>query len=121
MLTLAPVAPTTGWRTSLRLPRDHYVRLDGNDYSVHPGVIGRRVEVVADLDAVQVFCDGRFVADHTRSWARHQTFTDPAHAAAAKAMRRDKLEVVRPSAEPEVEIRRLADYDVLLGTDGGAA
>jgi hypothetical protein len=25
------------------------VRLDSNDYSVHPGVIGRRIEVTADL------------------------------------------------------------------------
>ena len=25
-----------GWRKSMRLPRDHYVRLDSNDYSVHP-------------------------------------------------------------------------------------
>ncbi len=45
MLPLPPVAPATGWRSSLRLPRDHYVRLDCNDYSVHPAVIGRRVEV----------------------------------------------------------------------------
>ena len=36
MLALPPVAPATGWRASLRLPRDHYVRLDSNDYSVHP-------------------------------------------------------------------------------------
>jgi transposase len=36
MLPLPPVAPVTGWANSLRLPRDHYVRLDGNDYSVHP-------------------------------------------------------------------------------------
>ena len=43
MLALPPVAPQTGWRSSLRLPRDHYVRLDSNDYSVHPAVIGRRV------------------------------------------------------------------------------
>ncbi len=49
MLTLPPVAPATGWQTSTRLARDHYVRLDGNDYSVHPAVIGRRIEVVADL------------------------------------------------------------------------
>ncbi len=42
MLSLPPVAPATGWRSSTRLARDHYVRLDGNDYSVHPGVIGRR-------------------------------------------------------------------------------
>ncbi len=30
MLPLPPVAPVTGWRTSSRLPRDHYVRLDGD-------------------------------------------------------------------------------------------
>ena len=58
MLPLPPVAPATGWRTSTRLARDHYVRLDSNDYSVHPGVIGRRIEVVADLDRVKVFCEG---------------------------------------------------------------
>ena len=29
-----------------------------------PGVIGRRIEVVADLDRVKVFCEGRVVADH---------------------------------------------------------
>ena len=46
MLPLPPVPPATGWRISTRLPRDFYVRLDGNDYSVHPSVIGRRVEVV---------------------------------------------------------------------------
>ena len=45
MLPLPPVPPATGWRLSGRLPRDYYVRLDGNDYSVHPSVIGRRIEV----------------------------------------------------------------------------
>ena len=56
MLALPPVAPVTGWRTSTRLARDHYVRLDGNDYSVHPTVIGRRIEVVADLARVRAHC-----------------------------------------------------------------
>ena len=42
MLALPPVPPTTGWRQLLRLPRDLYVRLDGNDYSVDPAAIGRR-------------------------------------------------------------------------------
>ena len=41
--------PVTGWRRTARLPRDHCVRLDGNDYSVDPAVIGRRIEVTADL------------------------------------------------------------------------
>src|SRR5215207_1904005 len=76
MLPLPPVAPATGWRSALRLPRDHYVRLDANDYSVHPAVVGRRVELAADLERVWVWCDGRLVADHDRCWARHQTIRE---------------------------------------------
>jgi transposase len=37
MLTLPPVVPTIGWRHQVRLVRDHYVRLDSNDYSPASG------------------------------------------------------------------------------------
>ena len=121
MLALPPVAPEAGWRASTRLPRDHYVRLDGNDYSVHPAVIGRRVEVLADLERVRVLCDGRTVANHERIWARHQTISDPEHVAAARLLRRERIGVVRPAPEPDVELRCLADYDSALGLDGGVA
>lgn len=57
MLALPPVAPSTGLRQVVRLPRDHYVRVAGNDYSVHPAAIGRLVRVHAGLDRVQVTCD----------------------------------------------------------------
>jgi transposase len=117
MLTLPPVAPATGWRAATRLPRDHYLRLDSNDYSVHPGVIGRRVEVVADLARVRVHCDGKVVADHERIWARHQTISDPEHVTAAKVLRRKRIGALRPAPEPEVEVRCLADYDTALGLD----
>ena len=121
MLALPPLAPATGWRHSLRLPRDHYVRLESNDYSVHPGVIGRRIEVIADLQRVQAFCDGRLVADHERIWAWHQTISDPEHVAAAKVLRRDRVGALRPVPEPDVQIRCLEDYDTALGLDGGVA
>jgi transposase len=127
MLALPPVPPATGWRSSPRLPRDHYVRLDGNDYSVHPAVIGRRVEVIADLTRVRVACDGRLVADHERIWAKHQTIADPEHVAAANVLRRERIGLLRPTPGPEVEIRSLTDYDTALGldepdrADGGAA
>ena len=121
MLALPPVPPVVGWRQSTRLPRDHYVRLDSNDYSVHPAVIGRRIEVIADLHQVRVLCDGRLVADHQRVWARHQTITDPDHLAAARVLRRERLGLVRPAVEPDVEVRCLADYDSALGVDGGVA
>jgi transposase len=121
MLPLPPVAPVTGWRASSRLARDHYIRLDSNDYSVHPAVIGRRIEVTAGLDRVRVLCDGKAVADHQRVWAKHQTISDPGHVAAARLLRRERIGVVRPAPEPEVEVRALADYDAALGIDGGVA
>jgi transposase len=115
MLRLPPVAPATGWRASLRLPRDHYVRLDANDYSVHPSVIGRRIQVVADLERVRVHCDGRLVADHGRCWARHQTISDPDHVRAAARLR---AEHHSSQSEPaEVQLRCLADYDTAFGLD----
>jgi transposase len=117
MLALPPVGPTVGWRSSTRLARDHYIRLDSNDYSVHPSMIGRRIDIHADLNRVQVFCDGRQVADHERVWAKHQTISAADHVAAARALRRDRLEIVRPTSEPDVEQRRLADYDTALGLD----
>jgi transposase len=117
MLSLPPVAPMTGWRSSLRLARDHYIRLDSNDYSVHPAVIGRRIEVVADLVRVRVFCDGKMVAEHQRVWAWHQTISDPEHVAAAKALRRERIGVLRPAPEPDVQIRCLDDYDTALGVN----
>ena len=119
MLSLPPVAPATGWRASTRLARDHYIRLDGNDYSVHPAVIGRRVEVLADLARVRVFCEGKLVADHHRLWAKHQTVSDPEHVAAATLLRRDRIGLIRPAPEPEVAQRCLADYDTALGIDDG--
>ena len=69
MLGLPPVAPLAGWRVSSRLPSDHYVRLDSNNYSVHPTVIGRYVQVSADLKTVVVICQGSEVARHVRRWA----------------------------------------------------
>jgi transposase len=121
MLALPPIAPPGWWKASLRLPRDHYVRLDTCDYSVHPMAVGRRIEVAADLDQVLVTCGEIEVARHVRCWARHQTITDPDHAAAAATARATARAGVRRSPElTEVEERSLASYDRIFGViDGG--
>ena len=94
MLGLPPVSPATGVVcSSLRLPRDHYVRCDANDYSVHPAAIGHRVLARADLDRVQAFCDGEVAAHHARVWATHQTPSDPREA--AKLLHRNRINSVR--------------------------
>jgi transposase len=118
MLTLPPVPPPTGWEMSLRLPRDHYVRLDSNDYSVHPTAVARRVLVRADLDRVRVWCEGDVVADHERVWAKHQTLSDPAHVKAAQLLRQQRFTLIPPATETEVEQRSLIDYDTALGVAG---
>jgi hypothetical protein len=120
MLPLPPVEPSTGWSFRVRLPRDHYVRIDANDYSVHPGAVGRIVQVSADLQRVRVHCEDRLVADHSRCWARHQSLTDPVHRAAAEALRREHRPGWRTGLDAQVEIRPLTDYDRLVD-DGEVA
>jgi transposase len=118
MLPLPPAMLHLGWRTHVRLGRDYYVRVDTNDYSVHPRAIGARVDVSADLDVVRVRHGGQLVAEHPRRWARGMTVTDPAHVTAAAALRHAYQ---HPSTRPEVTdlVRDLADYDKAFGIDAG--
>jgi transposase len=119
MLPLPPVAPAVGWVNRVRLGRDYYVRLDSNDYSVDPAVIGRFVDVTADLSRVEVRHDGRLVAAHDRVWARGMTITDPVHLAAAKLLR-EQFQRPRPTPNPdEALVRDLADYDRAFGLIDG--
>lgn len=122
MLGLPPMAPTVGWANTVRLGRDHYVRLDANDYSVHPSVIGRKVIVSADLNVVRVHCDSVLVAQHQRCWAAHQTISDPAHIEAASQLRtRHRLTTAGVPADSAVAYRDLTDYDRILGLGEEAA
>jgi transposase len=116
MLALPPVVPRLGWQLVTRLPRDHYVRIASNDYSVDPAAIGRQVAVHADLTTVTIRWGERIVGVHERHWGRHQTITDPAHAAAATALRRRAGQVTGPvPADEDVQVRSLADYDRAFG------
>ena len=119
MLALPPLAPAHGFTARVRLPRDYYVRVAGNDYSVHPTAIGRMVDVVADLAAVRVALDGRVVAVHRRSWGTAGTVTDPEHVAAAARLREAFQAPRREPAAGEVEVvsRTLSDYDAAFGVE----
>ena len=105
-----------GWQSSTRLPRDHYVRVASNDYSVDPVAIGRRIDIHADLTAVTIRWGDRIVGSHERHWGKHQTIHDRAHVEAATQMRMKRTAITGPTGD-DVEIRALADYDRLLGLD----
>jgi transposase len=117
MRVLPPMVPDVVFRNTVRLPRDYYVRVFANDYSVDPTMIGRLVEVSATLNMVIVTHEGLVVASHQRIWARRMTITDPVHVAQAAILRRQFQTVKRrpPVGLETVETRELATYDQLFG------
>ena len=121
MLPLPPIPLHLGWRNRIRLGRDYYVRIDTNDYSVDPTVIGRLVDVTADLERVKVRANGRIVADHPRVWARGTTVTDPVHVEIAATLRQQFQQPRVAVAGEESLTRDLADYDRAFGLIQGAA
>jgi hypothetical protein len=116
MRPLPPVAPSVGFAARVRLPRDYYLRVLGNDYSIDPTVIGRLIDVHADLDTVTARCDGMLVASHPRCWARRQTVTDPVHVQSAARLRADYQHVKAVAHEADL-VRDLTDYDTRFGVD----
>ena len=109
MRPLPERVPDTEVRWVARVPPDPYLRLDTNDYSLHPGLAGRRVEVrVSQREVLAVALDtGELACRHERLFARHRTVTALEHARALRQLRGGRK-------EPEVEIRPLARYDQLI-------
>jgi transposase len=113
MMALPPVLPDMDWHRDLRLPADHWVRHQTNDYSVHPKAVGRRVHVRADDAQLVVTLGTEVVARHERVLASHVTVTDPVHDRAREAAR--TLASMPKVAEVGVEVRDLAVYDRATG------
>ena len=108
---LAPLPaamPDVARRWVIRVPPDPHLRVDTNDYSLDPGLVGRRVEVSVDQREVRAVAldTGEIACRHARVFARHRTITALEHARALRAARRP--------AEAEVEVRPLAAYDALI-------
>lgn len=114
MLAFPPVLPDPARRFSVRLPRDHYVRVDTCDYSVNPRFIGRRIDVRVGLDDVVATCAGVEVARHRRCLAAHQTVTSPEHGQLARQLRAERA-VTDAFNAAFVEQRDLAVYDRVVG------
>ena len=72
-----------------RVPPDPHLRVDTNDYSLDPALVGRRVEVRVDQRMVTAFVldTGKVACRHARVFARHRTITALEHARALRAGR----------------------------------
>jgi transposase len=109
---LAPMPeemPDTARRWTIRVPPDPYLRVDTNDYSLDPRLVGRRAEVRVDQREVTAVAldTGEVACRHRRVFARHRTMTALEHARMLKADR-------GASEQTPVEVRPLARYDALI-------
>jgi transposase len=112
MAPLPQTPPEVDRRWVLRVAPDPYLRFDTNDYSLDPGLVGRRVEArITDREVLAVALDtGELACRHARSFAKHRTITALEHARTLKHQRHER----RGSAEPTVEVRSLSSYDALI-------
>ena len=112
MRTLPDPMPDLDRRWVCRVAAQPYLRFDTNDYSLDPRLAGRRVEIrVSQREVSAIGLDsGEIAARHRRSFAKHLTFTDPAHQRQLDRLRGER----RRPREPEVETRPLSDYDALI-------
>jgi transposase len=104
--------PETDRRFVTRVAAQPYLRVDTNDYSLDPRLVGRRVEVrVSQAEITAVALDsGELAGRHRRRFARHLTFTDPGHQAELDRLRGER----RRGRDVDVELRPLARYDALI-------
>ena len=103
-------APDTDRRWVLRVPPDPHLRVDTNDYSLDPRLVGRRVEVrVSQREVTRSrSTPASWPAATSAASPEHRTITALEHARALQA-------AARRAAEPvEVETRPLAAYDALI-------
>ena len=110
MTALPPAPPDVDRRWVTRVLPDPHLRVDTNDYSLDPRLVGRRVEVRVSQTEVLAACldSGELAGRHPRSFARHRTITALEHARA----HHDPDAGQR--AAPAVEVRSLAVYDRLI-------
>jgi len=115
----------TDERRELAVGKTPYVRFDHNDYSVPHELVGQTVVVVASLETVRIMHRGTVVAEHERSFDRHQQIEDPGHIERLVAYKRqarghrglDRLAAAAPASRELLTC--LAQRGANLGTATG--
>lgn len=105
--------PDVTTKLEVRVSKDGFVRHGNVDYSVPPGLTGRRVQATVSLDRIVLRLEGRVIADHARSWVPADVVAHPAHLAALKAHRHARRQLGR--GDVHVPAPDLAALDALVG------
>ena len=113
---LAPLPapmPDTDYRFETRATKDLFIRVFGADYSIPPGLSGRRLSVRTSLTEVVVHLEGTEIARHVRTYVPADVVLHPAHARALRLAREAKTQLVR--GDVSIEVPDLSRYDELTG------
>ena len=103
--------PDVDVRTEVRVQRDGFVRVRDVDYSVPPGLAGRRVQIRLSPVAVVVYLEGAEIARHQRSYAPADVVLDPRHARALRLARAARARL--QAGDVALEAVDLGRYDRL--------
>ena len=79
LLELPATGYALGQRLEVSVAKTPYVRFDWNDYTVPHTHVRRTLWVLADEQRVRIFDGITEVANHLRSFDRHQTIEEPTH------------------------------------------
>jgi len=115
---LAPLPdplPDTDRKTEVRVTKDGFCRVGDVDYSVPPGLSGRRLGVKVSTTEVVIFSEGTEIARHRRSFVPADVVLAPAHVRALRLAREAKTRLRSADAEiPDVDLSR---YDIVAGVN----
>ncbi len=112
---LAPLPdplPDVDRRLEVRVTKDGFCRVSDVDYSVPPGLSGRRLQIRVSTTQVVVFCEGVEIARHRRSFVPADVVLDPVHARQLR-LARDAHQRLQ-DADPQLPAPDLGRYDALV-------
>ena len=105
--------PSANRRLEVRASRDGFARVAGVDYSLPPGYGLRRLQAHLSLNELAIFCEGRKIASHERSYVPCDVVRDEEHMRALAAAQEAQKRLTH--REPELPAVDLARYDALVG------
>ncbi len=105
--------PDADVRFETKATHDVFIRVSNADYSIPPGLCGRRLSVKTSLTEVVVYLEGSEIARHHRSYVPADVVLHPDHVRALRLSREATTRLAR--GDVELEVPDLFRYDELLG------
>jgi hypothetical protein len=97
----------------MKATKDIFIRVRDVDYSIPPGLTGRRLSVRLSLKEVAVFLEGHEIARHRRSFVPADVVLAPAHARGLRLARDASRQL--QSGDVAVPCPDVSRYDTLGG------